>query len=72
MEYEHFQDIKPNDRANFAVLYFSACRTMQKLERAIRRCNNGRLTFVQFMCLKKIHRKLSQMVALWKGSSHKN
>ncbi len=47
MKYTHFDDIMLNNRTDFAVLYYSACRTMQKLECAIRRCNNGHLSLLR-------------------------
>lgn len=44
MKYKHFDDIKPNNKTDFIMLYFAACRSLRELEAAIRRTNNGRLT----------------------------
>ena len=69
MKYTHFDDIAPNNRTEFAMLYFAAMRTMRKLEAAIRRTNNGRLTDHQAGLLLHLQHKLEQMVALWKSNS---
>ena len=66
MKYKHFDDIKPNHRMDFIMLYFAACRSLHELEAAIRRTNNGRLTCRQAWLLRRIQHKLTQMVALWK------
>ena len=66
MKYKHFDDIKPNNKTDFTMLYFAACRSLRELEAAIRRTNNGRLTFRQAWLLRRIQQKLTQMVALWK------
>ena len=44
MKYKHFDDIKPNHRMDFIMVYFAASRSLRELEAAIRRTNNGRLT----------------------------
>lgn len=69
MKYKHFDDIRPNHNTSFAMLYFAAMRTMRKLEAAIRRTNNGRLTGRQAGLLLHLQHKLEQMVALWKSNS---
>ena len=66
MKYKHFDDIKPNNKTDFIMLYFAACRSLKELEAAIRRTNNGNLTCRQAWLLRRIQRKLTQMVALWK------
>ena len=66
MKYKHFDDIEPNNKTDFIMLYFAACRSLQELEAAIRRTNGGKLTCRQAWLLRRIQRKLSQMVALWK------
>ena len=66
MKYKHFDDIKPNNKTDFIMLYFAACRSLRELEAAIRRTNNGRLTCRQAWLLRRIQHKLTQMVALWK------
>ena len=67
MKYKHFDNIEPNHRTDFIMLYFAACRTLNKLETDIRRQQNGMLTATQFRCLNLIHRKMTQMAALWKN-----
>lgn len=69
MKYTHFDDIAPNNRTEFAMLYFATMRTMRKLEAAIRKTNNGRLTGRQAGLLLHLQHKLEQMVALWKSNS---
>lgn len=69
MKYTHFDDIAPNNRTEFAMLYFATMRTMRKLEAAIRKTNNGRLTGRQADLLLHLQHKLEQMVALWKSNS---
>lgn len=44
MKYAHFDDILPNRRTNFVMLYFAACRSLRELQAAIRRTNGGKLT----------------------------
>lgn len=66
MKYKHFDDIVPNHKTDFIMLYFAACRSSHELENAIRRTNNGNLTCRQAWLLRRIQRKLMQMVALWK------
>lgn len=70
MNYTHFQDITPNNRTEFAMLYFAAMRTMRKLEAAIRKTNNGHLTGRQAGLLLHLQRKLAQMVAAWKSQQN--
>ena len=66
MKYKHFDDIEPNNKTDFIMLYFAACRSLQELEAAIRRTNGGKLTCRQAWLLRRIQRKLSQMVGKWK------
>jgi hypothetical protein len=66
MKYKHFDDIEPNNKTDFIMLYFAACRSLRELESAIRRTNDGKLTCRQTWLLRRIQRKLSQMAALWK------
>lgn len=71
MKYTHFDDITPNNRTEFAMLYFAAMRTMRKLETAIRKTNDGHLTGRQAGLLFHIQRKLPKMVAAWKSQQNK-
>ena len=71
MKYKHFDDIKPNNKTDFIMLYFAACRSLRELEAAIRRTNDGNLTCRQSWLLRRIQYKLTQMVALWKLHSFK-
>lgn len=66
MKYKHFDEIQPNHNTNFTMLYFAACRSLCKLEAAIRRTNGGKLTFRRAWLLRRIQRKFVQMVAMWK------
>ena len=66
MNYTHFDDIRPNHRTDFAMLYFAACRSLRELEASVRRSNGGGLTCKQAWLLRRIQHKLSQMTALWK------
>lgn len=66
MKYKHFDDIEPNNKTDFIMLYFAACRSLRELEAAIHRTNDGKLTCRQAWLLRRIQHKLAQMVALWK------
>ena len=68
MKYTHFDDITPNNRTEFAMLYFAAMRTMLKLEAAIRKTNDGHLTGRQAGLLLHIQRKFLQMSARYKAT----
>lgn len=66
MKYKHFDEIQPNHNTNFTMLYIAACRSLCKLEAAIRRTNGGKLTFRQAWLLRHIHHKFVQMVSAYK------
>ena len=66
MKYKHFNEIAPNNKTDFIMLYFAACRSLRELGAAIRRTNNGNLTCRQAWLLRRIQRKLFQMAAMWK------
>ena len=68
MKYTHFDDIKPNNKTDFIMLYFAACRSLHELEAAVRRSNGGGLTCKQAWLFRRLQHKLSQMAALWKKS----
>ncbi len=63
MKYTHFNDISPNHRTDFVMLYFAACRSLRELQAAIRRTNGGNLTCRQAWLLRRIQNKFVQMVA---------
>lgn len=44
MQHTHFDDILPNHRTDFVILYFAACRSLRELQAAIRRNQAGNLT----------------------------
>ena len=67
MKYKHFDDIAPNNKTDFIMLYFAACRSLHELEASVRRINNGKLTCNQAWLFRRLHRKLSQMAAMWKN-----
>ena len=63
MKYTHFNDILPNHRTDFVMLYFAACRSLRELEAAIRRNQAGNLTCRQAWLLRRIQYKFVQIVA---------
>ena len=69
MKYTHFDDICPNYRTDFVMLYFAACRSLHELEAAIRRTNGGKLTCRQAWLFRRLYHKLFQMAALWKENN---
>ncbi len=71
MKYTHFDDILPNHRTDFVMLYFAACRSLRELQAAIRRTNGGKLTCRQAWLLRRIQNKFVQMVARLKAH-HRN
>ena len=68
MKYTHFDDILPNHRTDFVMLYFAACRSLRELQAAIRRTNGGKLTCHQAWLLRRIQNKFVQMVARLKAT----
>ena len=68
MKYTHFDDILPNHRTDFVMLYFAACRSLRELQAAIRRTNGGKLTCRQAWLLRRIQNKFVQMVARLKAA----
>ena len=70
MKYTHFDDILPNHRIDFVMLYFAACRSLRELQAAIRRTNDGKLTCRQAWLLRRIQNKFVQMVARLKATQH--
>ena len=71
MKYTHFDDICPNHRTDFVMLYFAACRSLRELQAAIRRTNGGKLTCRQAWLLRRIQNKFVQMVARLKATQRK-
>jgi len=71
MKYTHFDDILPNHRTDFVMLYFAACRSLRELQAAIRRTNGGKLTCRQAWLLRRIQNKFVQMVARLKATRRK-
>ena len=67
MKYTHFDDILPNHRTDFVMLYFAACRSLRELQAAIRRTNGGKLTCRQAWLLRRIQNKFVQMAARHKA-----
>ena len=67
MKYTHFDDIQPNHRTDFVMLYFAACRSLRELEAAIRRTNGGKLTCRQAWLLRRIQYKFVQVVVHYKA-----
>lgn len=67
MKYMNFDDIHPNHRTDFVMLYFAACRSLRELEAAIRRNQAGNLTCRQAWLLRRIQYKFVQVVAHYKA-----
>ena len=67
MKYKHFNDIEPNHKTDFIMLYFAACRSLRELESNVRYRQNGKLTRKQVWLFRRLHRKLTQMAAMWKN-----
>lgn len=72
MKYTHFDDIQPNHRTDFVMLYFAACRSLCELQTAIRRTNGGKLTCRQAWLLRRIQYKFVQIVAHHKAHQRKD
>lgn len=70
MKIKHFDDIKPNDKAQFETLYFSAQRALKRLELKLNRIYDGNPPKHLRIELKQLNRKLTQMVGAWKNNSH--
>lgn len=71
MKYKHFQEIEPNNKTDFIMLYFAACRSLRELESNVRYKQNGNLTCKQAWLFRRLYRKLFQMAAMWKTGSRK-
>ncbi len=71
MKYKHFDDIAPNHRTDFVMLYFAACRSLRELESAVRRTQDGALTNRQAWLLRRLMYKCVQMAASHKSSQRK-
>ena len=67
MKYKHFNDIEPNHKTDFIMLYFAACRSLRELESNVRYRQNGKLTRKQVWLCRRLYRKLTQMAAMWKN-----
>lgn len=67
MKYKHFREIEPNNKTDFIMLYFAACRSLRELESNVRFRQNGNLTCKQAWLFRRIQRKLFQMASLWKN-----
>lgn len=72
MKYTHFDDVLPNHRTDFVMLYFSACRSLRELQAAISRTNGSKLTCRQAWLLRRIQNKFVQMVARLKATQRNN
>ena len=71
MKYKHFDDIAPNHRTDFVMLYFAACRSLRELESAVRRTQDGALTNRQAWLLRRLMYKYVQMAARHKYDQRK-
>ena len=66
MNFKHFDDIKPNDKAQFDMLYFSAQRALRRLELKLNKIYGDKTPKHLRIELKQLNRKLTQMVDVWK------
>ena len=66
INFKHFDDIKPNDKAQFEMLYFSAQRALRRLELKLNRIYDGQPPKHLRIELKQLNRKLTQMAGVWK------
>ena len=71
MKYKHLDDILPNHRTDFVMLYFVTCRSLRELEAAIRRTNGEKLTCRQAWLPRRIQNKFVQMIARLKATKRK-
>lgn len=72
MKYTYCDNIQPNLRTDFVMLYFgTACRSLHELETAIRRINDDNLTCRQAWLLRRIQYKFVQTVANHKAHQRK-
>ena len=71
MKYKHFDDIAPNHRTDFVMLYFAACRSLRELESAVRHTQDGTLTNRQAWLLRRLMYKCVQMAASHKSNQRK-
>ena len=51
------------------MLYYCACRILNKMEHRIRRRNNGYLPCRDRILLRRLHRKITQLTAIYKNKS---
>ena len=66
MKIKHFDDIKPNDKAQFEMLYFSAQRALRRLELKLNKIYGDKTPKHLRIELKQLNRKLTQMAGAWK------
>lgn len=66
MNFKHFDDIKPNDKAQFDMLYFSAQRALKRLELKLNRIYDGKTPKHLRIELKQTNPKPAQMAGVWK------
>ena len=67
MNFKHFDDIKPNDKAQFEMLYFSAQRALRRLGLNLNRIYSDKTPKNLRIELKQLNRKLTQMAGTWKN-----
>ena len=70
MNFKHFDDIKPNDKAQFEMLYFSAQRALRRLELKLNKIYGDKTPKHLRIELKQLNRKLTQMAGAWKLTNH--
>lgn len=66
MEFRNYDDIRPTDRVQFPVLFYSAQRSLHRLERKLHKLCGPRIPMGTLGELLKLSRKIAQMTAAWK------
>lgn len=64
--FKHVDDIKPNDKPQFEMLYFSAQRALRRFKLKLNRIYDGKTPKHLRIELKQLNRKLTQMAGVWK------
>ncbi len=66
MDFKDYETIAPTDKVKFDMLFHSAQRSLQRLEKKLHQVYGDKIPMSVFGELLKIGHKLSQMTALWK------
>lgn len=66
MQKIHLDDVNTDSNAHFEMLYYSAQRTLSRLERKLHKVYGLRIPMGVMGEILKINHKLNQIAALWK------